>query len=255
VRSAISSKGRAKPRRSGVQPGCSPPDKTLVVDRQSKDTWTVFKILGEFVEGFETLRPFWPSVSIFGSARVARSNRYYRDAVRIGEALSEAGFSIITGGGGGIMEAANRGAAAAGGSSIGLNIKLPREQNANSAAGTMVHFNYFFVRKVMFVKYACGFVGLPGGFGTLDEIFEALTLKQTEKIHDFPVVLFGSEFWEGLIQWICDQPLRERMISRRDLRLFKLTDDVDEVVRTIERHYRLRQRARGETAGNGRDMP
>lgn len=226
-----------------------------MTDRHAKDTWTVFKIMGEFVEGFETLRPFWPAVSIFGSARVSRGNRYYKDAIAVAAALSGAGYSVITGGGPGIMEAANRGAAEAGGRSVGLNIRLPHEQAPNPYAQTVVHFNYFFARKVMFVKYACAFVGLPGGFGTLDEIFEALTLKQTHKIHDFPVVLFGSAFWQGLVDWLADQPLEERMISKRDLRLFRVTDDPDEVVEIVRRHWANRKRARGPKGGNGRDTP
>ena len=211
--------------------------------------------MGEFVEGFETLRPVWPSVSIFGSARARKGDRYYQDAVNIAEALSNAGFSIITGGGGGIMEAANRGARKGSGDSIGLNIRLPEEQAPNAYADTVIHFNYFFARKVMFVKYACAFVALPGGFGTLDEVFEALTLKQTGKIHDFPVILFGTDYWKGLVRWIKQQALRERMVSRRDLSLFKLTDDVDEVVHLIERHYARRKRARGPSGGNGRETP
>jgi len=226
-----------------------------VPDRQTKDTWSVFKIMGEFVEGFETLRPVWPSVSIFGSARARKGSRYYGEAVRIAEALSNAGFSIITGGGGGIMEAANRGAKKGSGDSIGLNIRLPEEQKPNGHADTVMHFNYFFARKVMFVKYACAFVALPGGFGTLDEVFEALTLKQTGKIHDFPVILFGKDYWKGLLRWIQQQALRERMVSRRDLSLFKLTDDVDEVVHIIERHYARRKRLRGPRGGNGRETP
>ena len=211
--------------------------------------------MGEFVEGFETLRPVWPSVSIFGSARARKGDRYYQDAVQIAEALSNAGFSIITGGGGGIMEAANRGARKGSGDSIGLNIRLPEEQAPNVYADTVIHFNYFFARKVMFVKYACAFVALPGGFGTLDEVFEALTLKQTGKIHDFPVILFGKDYWKGLGRWIQQQALRDRMGSRRDLSLFKLTDDVDEVVDLIERHYARRKRARGPRGGNGRETP
>jgi len=226
-----------------------------VPDRQTKDTWSVFKIMGEFVEGFETLRTVWPSVSIFGSARARRGNRYYQDAVRMAEALSEAGFSIITGGGSGIMEAANRGARKGSGTSIGLNIRLPEEQKANGYSDTVIQFNYFFARKVMFVKYACAFVALPGGFGTLDEVFEALTLKQTGKIHDFPVILFGADYWKGLLRWIQQNALRERMVSRRDLSLFKVTDDVDEVVQIIERHYARRKRTRGPRGGNGRETP
>ena len=224
-------------------------------DRHVKDTWSVFKIMGEFVEGFETLRPVWPAVSIFGSARVRRGHRYYCDAVSVSERLSEAGFSIITGGGPGVMEAANRGARDGGGGSIGLNIKLPREQKPNRYADTVIHFNYFFARKVMFVKYACAFVALPGGFGTLDEIFEALTLKQTQKIHDFPVILYGSSYWKGLVRWLRERALRDRMISRKDMQLFKVTDDVDEIVRITKRHYERRKRTRGPTAGNGRETP
>ncbi len=226
-----------------------------MADIRAKDTWTVFKIMGEFVEGFETLRPVWPGVSIFGSARLGRRHRYFRDAVRISEALSREGFSVITGGGPGIMAAANRGASRGQGRSIGLNIKLPYEQSANDHADTLIHFDYFFARKVMFVKYACAFVGLPGGFGTLDEIFEALTLKQTKKIHEFPVVLFGVDFWSGLLRWLEDQPLRERMISKGDLRLFHLTDDVEETVEIIQRHYDKRRRRRGAGVVNGRETP
>ncbi len=225
------------------------------MDRQAKDTWTVFKIMGEFVEGFETLRPVWPSVSIFGSARTPRDHAYHADAIRVGEALSQAGFSVITGGGPGLMQAANVGARRGTSRSIGLNIKLPDEQVSNGHADTELLFNYFFVRKVMFVKYACGFVGLPGGFGTLDEIFEALTLKQTEKIHDFPVLLYGSDFWGGLVEWIRRNPLREQMISQHELELFQLTDDVDEIVETMQRHYAVRERTRGAGGGNGHDTP
>jgi uncharacterized protein (TIGR00730 family) len=211
--------------------------------------------MGEFVEGFETLRPVWPAVSIFGSARIRRNHAYYRHAVDVARALSEAGFSIITGGGGGTMEAANSGASQGPGRSIGLNIKLPQEQKANSHADTVIHFNYFFARKVMFVKYACGFVGLPGGFGTMDEIFEALTLRQTGKIREFPVVLLGSDYWRGLLAWMEDRLVAEKMITKRDLRMLHLTDDVDEVVRIIERSYAKRVKAHGERGPNGGDTP
>ena len=221
-------------------------------DRQTKDTWSVFKIMGEFVEGFEILRSVWPSVSIFGSARVGRGHAYYRSGVRVAEALSSAGFSVITGGGPGIMEAANFGASRGEGRSIGLNIRLPFEQKANPYSDTVIHFNYFFARKVMFVKYACGFVALPGGFGTLDEIFEALTLKQTRKIHDFPVILFGSDYWQGLLKWLRTQALGNKMISKRDLKLFSVTDDIDEVVETIQRHYKRRRRS---PRSDGRETP
>jgi uncharacterized protein (TIGR00730 family) len=208
-----------------------------VHDPRAKDTWTVFKIMGEFVEGFETLRPVWPAVSMFGGARVARGHPYYEDARRVAAALVEAGFSIITGGGAGLMEAANLGAREAGGRSIGLNIKLPWEQRTNDHVETSLLFDYFFVRKVMFVKYSCGFVGLPGGFGTLDEIFEAMTLKQTGKMAAFPVVLFGRAFWGGMLDWLADQPLRLGAISERDLTLFRVTDSPEQVAAWIAAHH------------------
>lgn len=217
-------------------------------DPRARETWAVFKIMGEFVEGFETLRPVWPAVSIFGSARVRPSHPYYKQAVRIATALSAAGFSIITGGGPGVMEAANRGARKGRGKSIGLSIELPKEQKANPFAEIHLEFEHFFARKVMFVKYASAFVVLPGGFGTLDEMFEAFTLKQTGKIHDFPVVLFGTEFWGGLVRWIKQRLLAEKLISPRDLGLFTVTDDVGEVVRVIEQHHLQRVRERGERA-------
>ena len=223
-------------------------------ERHAKDTWTVFKIMGEFVEGFETLRLVWPSVSIFGSARVGRGHPYYSTAVEVAEALSNGGFSVITGGGGGIMEAANLGASQGAGRSIGLNIKLPREQVANAYADIRINFNYFFSRKVMFVKYACGFVGLPGGFGTMDEIFEALTLRQTGRIHEFPVVLVGKDYWRGLLDWMEERVAAERMITRRDLRMIRVTDEPEEVVRIIQRSY-AKRRKRGADHSNGRETP
>ncbi len=232
----------------------NPADTQCMLDPRGKDTWILFKIMAEFVEGFETLRPVWPAVSIFGSARLERTHRYYADAVRVAEALSNAGFAIITGGGPGIMEAANQGAMRGEGRSIGLNIKLPYEQVPNPYVETTIHFQYFFARKVMFVKYACGFVALPGGFGTLDEIFEALTLKQTGKIHDFPVVLFGTEFWSGLVDWLRKRAVREGMVSDQDMALFRVTDDVDEVVEVIQRDYDLRERRQGPKA-DGHEMP
>ena len=226
----------------------------MTSDPRARDTWTVFKIMGEFVEGFETLRPVWPAVSIFGSARVRPGHPYYKDAVRLAAALSAAGFSIITGGGPGVMEGANRGARKGRGRSVGLSIELPKEQVPNTFAEMRLKFDYFFVRKVMFVKYASGFVVLPGGFGTLDEMFEALTLKQTGKIHEFPVVLFGTEFWGGLVKWIKQRVLAEKLVSSRDLDLFVVTDDVEEVVQVIERHHLERVRHLGEQAA-GREMP
>jgi len=224
-------------------------------DLRSKDTWAVFKIMGEFVEGFETLRPVWPAVSIFGSARASRRSRYYRDTVQIAKALSKAGFSIITGGGPGIMEAANKGAFLAKGHSIGLNIKLPQEQRSNEFIHTSINFDYFFARKVMFVKYACGFVGIPGGFGTLDEILEALTLKQTEKIRNFPVILYGKDYWRGLLDWFREQAVENRMLSSKDLDLIHLTDDYDEIVDIVRCGLQDHAELRGSSNGNGHEMP
>jgi len=225
-----------------------------VADYRSRDTWTVFKIMGEFVEGFETLRPIWPSVSIFGSARLREKGRLYKQTALLAERLCEEGFSVITGGGPGAMEAANRGAREGGGRSIGLNIKLPFEQQPNPYADVRIDFNFFFARKVMFVKYACGFVAIPGGFGTLDEIFEALTLIQTRKTSAFPVVLFGSSFWGGLIEWLREEPLRRRMISSGDLALFSVTDDIEEVVEIMRLHYEGTKRE-GARRGEDRDTP
>jgi uncharacterized protein (TIGR00730 family) len=226
-----------------------------MVDRHVKDTWSVFKIMGEFVEGFETLRTVWPSVSIFGGARVPKKSPYYRDAIAVAELLSSRGFSIMTGGGPGVMEAANRGAASGEGDSIAVSIKLPHEQATNRYAQTKIEFNYFFARKVMFVKYACGIIGMPGGFGTLDEIFEALTLVQTRKIRDVPVVLFGTEFWSGLVDWLGDAPLGAKLISQRDLRLFQVTDDPEEAATIIEQHFERSQKHNGKVRRNGREVP
>jgi len=226
-----------------------------MADRHGKDTWSIFKIMGEFVEGFETLRSLWPAVSIFGGARMKRSHPWYRASVDIGERFAKAGFSVITGGGPGIMEGANKGASLANGRSIGLNIKLPFEQVANEYAGTVIDFNYFFVRKVMFVKYSCGIVGMPGGYGALDEIFEALTLVQTRKIKGLPVVLFGTEFWQGLIEWMHQQPLENRLLSRKDLKLIRLTDDTEEVVDIIVKHYDRLRRGRNPLLEEGRETP
>jgi len=201
-------------------------------DRQSKDTWSVFKIMGEFVEGFETLRPVWPAVSIVGSARIGRGHPYDRDAVAGAQALSQAGFSIITGGGPGIMEAANLGASRGEGRSIGLNIKLPFEQEPNQFADTIIHFNYFFARKVMFVKYANGIVIFPGGFGTLDEMAEMLTLVQTNKLRKGMLTLiYGSEYWKKVINF--DAMVEAGTISPEDLDLLYHTDSVDDAFEFI----------------------
>jgi uncharacterized protein (TIGR00730 family) len=217
---------------------------------QETDTWRTLRIMGEFVEGFDALAEVGPAVSIFGSARVGRRNRYYGAARRLAAALVKEGFAIITGGGPGIMEAANRGAKDAGGLSIGANIELPFEQGLNEYVDLGMEFRYFFVRKVMFVKYAEGFVIFPGGFGTLDELFESLTLIQTGKVEHFPVVLYGKDYWEGMMQWIRDKPLYEEKISPEDLDLLTITSDIDEACEAITRHRRSRtQEVRGGEPG------
>jgi uncharacterized protein (TIGR00730 family) len=211
---------------------------------QETDTWRTLRIMGEFVEGFDALAEVGPAVSIFGSARVGRRNRYYSAARRLAAALAKQGFAIITGGGPGIMEAANRGAREAGGLSIGANIELPFEQGINEFVDLGMEFRYFFVRKVMFVKYAEGFVIFPGGFGTLDELFESLTLIQTGKVEHFPVVLYGKDYWAGMLEWIREKPLYEEKISPEDLDLVTVTDDVDEACEAIARSHRNREEAR-----------
>jgi uncharacterized protein (TIGR00730 family) len=200
-----------------------------------RDSWRLFKILAELVDGFETLADIYPCVSIFGSARVHPGDATYEKTVEIARKLAENGFHIITGGGPGIMEAGNKGAKKGGAKSIGLNIRLPMEQASNPYANIKLDFQYFFVRKVMFVKYAQAYVGMPGGFGTLDEIFEALTLIQTKRIRPFPVVLVGSDYWGGLWEWIRDTLLARKLISPEDLDLVTILDDADEVVKTIKR--------------------
>jgi uncharacterized protein (TIGR00730 family) len=202
------------------------------------DTWRTLRILGEFVEGFDALANIGPAVSIFGSARVRRSDPSYRLARKLARRLVAEGFAIITGGGPGIMEAANRGAQEAGGLSVGCNIELPFEQDLNPYVDLGMQFRYFFVRKTMFVKYAEAFCIFPGGFGTLDELFESLTLIQTGKIEHFPVVLFGRDYWSGLFNWLRHQPLDEAKIADEDLELLTLTDDVEEACAAILARHR-----------------
>ena len=214
-------------------------------DVAPKDTWTLFKIMGEFVEGFETLRPIEPAVSIFGGSRVRSGSRHYRKAVLVSQALAREGFSIITGGGPGIMEAANLGARRGGGRSIGLNIRLPFEHRPNRHIDTLINFNYFFARKVMFIKYACAYVVFPGGYGTLDEAFEALTLVQTHKVDNFPVIMIGRAFWKGMVGWMRREMLGGGMISRDDQRLFTVTDDAQEVCRLVREGWRRRAQTNG----------
>jgi uncharacterized protein (TIGR00730 family) len=212
------------------------------------DTWRALRILGEFVEGFDALAEVGPAVTIFGSARVGRRNRYYGAARRLASRLAKEGFAIITGGGPGIMEAANRGAKEGGGLSIGCNIELPFEQGLNEYVDLGMEFRYFFVRKTMFVKYAEAFVIFPGGFGTLDELFESLTLIQTGKVRHFPVVLYGKDYWEGLLGWIRERPLYEAKISPEDLDLVTVTDDIEEACQAIVKHRRSREREEEEEA-------
>ncbi|MGL6128019.1 Rossman fold protein, TIGR00730 family [Chryseobacterium artocarpi] len=205
----------------------------------TKDSWMVFKIMAEFVDGYEKLAKIGPCVSIFGSARLKPEDRYYEMAVEIAEKITKLGFGIITGGGPGIMEAGNKGAFNAKGKSIGLNIDLPFEQHFNPYINKSysMNFDYFFVRKVMFVKYSQGFVVMPGGFGTLDELTEALTLIQTNKIGKFPIVLVGSEFWGGLLDWFKATLLKEGMIAEDDLDLYRVVDTADEAVAHIKAFY------------------
>ena len=197
------------------------------------DTWRVFRIMGEFVEGFDELASLTRGISIFGSARTPASDPYYKLAQETAALLAHEGYAVITGGGPGVMEAANRGAFEAGGLSVGCNIELPFEQGANPYQTRSLTFRYFFVRKMMFVKYSLGFIIFPGGFGTLDELFEALTLIQTRKIRNFPVVLFGTNYWQGLMDWIRNTALEEGKISLQDLKLLHLTDSPAEVVNIL----------------------
>lgn len=202
-------------------------------DFTQTDPWRVFRIMGEFVEGFDTLAQVGPAVAVFGSARVPPGHPYYDAAEKTARLLVEQNFAVITGGGPGLMEAANKGAREAGGTSIGCNIELPFEQGTNRWVEIAIDFRYFFVRKTMFVKYAEAFVIFPGGFGTMDELFEALTLIQTGKIRNFPIVLFGSKYWEGMLTWIRDVMLHEGMISPEDVDLLFVTDSPEEIVEVI----------------------
>lgn len=207
---------------------------------KTNDSWALFKIMGEFVNGFERMSKIGPCISVFGSARTKEEGKYYELAVEISKSIAEAGYGVITGGGPGIMEAGNKGANLAGGISVGLNIDLPFEQHDNPYIDPdkSLDFDYFFVRKVMFVKYSQGFVVMPGGFGTLDELFEAITLIQTHKIGKFPIILVGSEFWTGLLDWIKNIMLKEGTISPEDLNLIKIVDTPEEVVDIIDAFYK-----------------
>ena len=202
----------------------------------AKDAWRVFRIMGEFVEGYDELANLGPAVTVFGSARTPPDHPMYQVCVETARKLGEAGYDIITGGGPGMMEAANRGAREAGVKSVGCNIELPFEQGTNPFVDISVNFRYFFVRKTMFIKYAQGFVILPGGFGTMDELFESLTLIQTGKVRNFPVVMVGRDYWSGLLDWLTTKMLESGNISPEDMDLIKITDDPDEVVTHIQAH-------------------
>jgi uncharacterized protein (TIGR00730 family) len=207
----------------------------LINEITVKDTWRMFHIMAEFVEGFEALAEFHPSVSIFGSSRAKEGDEIYQKAEQIGQLLAENGFGVITGGGPGVMEAANKGAALVGGKSIGLNIELPLEQTPNPYTNIKLNFHYFFVRKVMFVKYAVAYIILPGGFGTMDELFESITLIQTHKIRPFPVILVGSDYWKGLLDWIKEVVLKTEKISPEDLEIPQVIDEPTEIIKAIKK--------------------
>lgn len=207
---------------------------------KSHDSWSVFKIMGELVEGYEKLSQLGPCVSIFGSARTKPEDKYYKKTIEISEEIVKLGLGVITGGGPGIMEAANKGAQNAGGVSVGLNIELPFEQHHNEFIDSdkIIDFDYFFVRKVMFVRYAQAFVVMPGGFGTLDELFEAITLIQTNKIEKFPVILYGSDFWSGCIDWIREIVCKKfKNINSDEMLLFELVDSKEQIVNILKKFY------------------
>jgi uncharacterized protein (TIGR00730 family) len=216
---------------------CDMDDKNqFVVDALSKEeSWRIFRIMAEFVDAIETLSEVKNAVSIFGSARTKPDDPYYRKAETLARLLAERGFGVITGGGPGIMEAANKGAAGAGGQSVGMNIQLPFEQTPNSFANISIDYKYFFIRKVMFVKYAMAYVIMPGGFGTMDELFEALTLIQTKRIKPFPVILMGSEYWKGLVDWLKTTMLRDSKVSPDDLEIFQIIDEPADIVKHIQK--------------------
>ena len=208
---------------------------------KTNDSWSLFKVMSEFVNGYEKLSSIGPCISIFGSARTKSKHPTYVLTTEIAKAVSKLGYGVITGGGPGIMEAANKGANEVGGVSVGLNINLPMEQESNKYIDKdkLIDFQYFFVRKVMFVKYAQGFIVMPGGVGTLDELFESFTLLQTSKINKFPIILVGRDYWKGLIDWIEEKLLRQNNISSEDLKLFEVVDTVEEVIECLNRFYKI----------------
>jgi len=211
-------------------------EKQYLVDELTyRDTWRMFHIMAEFVQGFEAMPEVYPAVTIFGSSRAKPQSNVYKSTVKVARLLVENGFNVISGGGPGIMEAANKGAAQAGGKSVGLHIELPNEQQPNKYANVRLDFKYFFIRKVMFVKYAVAYIIMPGGYGTLDELFEALTLIQTKRIRSFPVILMNSRFWEGLLDWLKSSLIKAKTISASDLEIFTTVDTPEEALSIIKR--------------------
>ena len=207
----------------------------LVDDFKMGESWRLFKIMGEFVEGVDNLHDVGPAVTIFGSARTKPDDPVYKKAEKIAALFVKNNFAVITGGGGGVMEAANKGASEAGGTSVGLNIVLPFEQEPNKYSNINLDFNYFFIRKVMFVKYAFAYIIMPGGFGTLDELFESVTLVQTRRIKPFPIILVDSDYWSGLKEWITSRLLKERRISPQDIDILQVMDEPEEIVKTVKK--------------------
>jgi uncharacterized protein (TIGR00730 family) len=212
-------------------------EKQYLIDALSKEeSWRIFRIMAEFVESIEVLSNVHNAVTIFGSARIKPDNKYYHMAEKLGQLLAQNGFPVITGGGAGIMEAANKGAAEAGGQSVGMNIKLPFEQKPNPYANLQLDYKYFFIRKVMFVKSAVAYVIMPGGYGTMDEFFEALTLIQTKRVKSFPVILMGREYWQGLLDWMKSSMLQQDMILPYDLEMIQIIDEPEDVVKHIKKY-------------------
>ncbi|MFH1935070.1 MAG: TIGR00730 family Rossman fold protein [Pseudomonadota bacterium] len=211
----------------------------VVDDLTLQESWRIFQIMAEFVEGFDVMPQVFPAVTIFGSSQIKAQSAVYKTTLEVSRLLVESGFNVISGGGPGVMEAANKGAAQAGGKSVGLHINLPSEQQANEYANVRLNFNYFFIRKVMFIKYAVAYIIMPGGFGTLDELFEALTLIQTKRIKPFPVILMDSEFWNGLLSWIRDTLIKKKTLSKSDLEVFNVVDTAEEAVGIIKRRVIL----------------
>lgn len=216
-------------------------------DSVQEEPWRIFRIMAEFVDGFETLAKIGPAVSVFGSSReMSENEHYYKIAEEIAYLLAKMGFAVITGGGSGIMEAANRGAKKAGGEAVGLNIQIPMQQKPNKYVTTLIEFRYFFCRKVMFVKYASAFIILPGGFGTMDEFFEAATLIQTGRSDPFPIILVGREYWQGLIKWLNTTVVKEGNIKVSDLKLFELADTPEEVVDIIKKFKQTKKKQKNK---------